>query len=154
MGPALFLLGAGLQGAGLLYSGSAEEAAADQEAAIMRRNSVAIRQQTVQTEEALRRKQASFLAEQRAAMTQSGFDSDSGTNRDIAYQSETLAELDAMTLRYEGEMRALGIQTAAGQRESEGKAARTASIIGAGGALLSGYGDYSKSAGVQLGGIE
>ena len=152
--PALFLLGAGLQGAGLLYSGSAEKAAADEEAAIMRRNAVAIRQQTVQNEEALRRKQASFLAEQRAAMVQSGFDSDTGTNRDIAYQSETLAELDAMTMRYEGEMRALGIQTAAGQREAEGKASRTASFIGAGGALLSGYGDYAKSSGVQLGGID
>lgn len=150
---ALMLLGGGVQAAGQLFAGEANDAAAEQQAALLRQNAITVRKQGVQSEEALRRKQAQFLANQRTAMVQSGFSAVTGSNRDIAYQSESLAELDAMTMRYETEMRALGMTMQAGQVEAQGEADKFASRIGAAGSILSAAGSYGMMSGTRLGAI-
>ena len=139
---ALMLLGTGIQAAGQLYAGNAAAANAEMNASIMRQNAAIVRSQGARNEEALRRKQSMFLAEQRASFQQTGVDAGSGSAADIQRQSEVLAELDVMTQRYETEMRALGLMTQANATEKYGEAQQTAGYLGAAGSLLSGAADY------------
>ena len=142
--PALMLLAAGVQGGMSIFNGAAEKAASERNAAIMRQNAQAVRLQGYQSEEEMRRQQSLFLAESRTAAQQSGFDATSGSMRDIQQQSDALAELDILTMRYENEMRALGIITQASETERAGRDAMRAGVIGAGAAALSGYANYSQ----------
>lgn len=139
---ALLLLGSAITAGGTLMAGNAAEQAGEINADILRQNAGRVRQSAVKQEEDLRRKQSMFMGQQRAAMVQSGVDSESGSNKDIAYQSELMAELDVMTLRYENEMRALGLMQQADMAEMQGDEAQQASYFAAGGALLSGIGTY------------
>lgn len=141
----LLLAGMAIDAAGNLMAGEAQKANAAYNAEIKRRNAASALQQGRQAEEALRRKTADFMATQRAAMAQSGTDPNSGSNADITYQSEVNAELDAMTVRYESQMRALGLTMEANQYESAGKEAQRAGRIGAGVSILSGIGNYQQS---------
>lgn len=58
----------------------------------------------------LRREQRQFFGTQRAIAAQSGA-GPGGSNRDIIEQSEDVAELDALNLAYEGELKAHGYMT-------------------------------------------
>lgn len=102
------------------------------------------RQQTNAREEQQRRQARQLLGKQRAAVAQAGIGW-GGSALDIMEESATLAELDALTIRYEGDLKARGLlagaeadRFAGGVAMAQGKAAKTASYISAGASLLSG----------------
>lgn len=141
----LLLLGTTLQMGSTIMEGQAEKANNAYNAEIKRKNAATVRLQGNASEEALRRKTAQFLATQRVAMAQSGTDANSGSNADFHYQSEVNAELDAMTVRYESEMRAMGLLSEASQYDKASKEAMPGAYLGMAGQLLSGVGSYQSS---------
>jgi len=100
-------------------------------------------------EEQQRRKARQVLGEQRAALAQSGIGM-MGSALDIEEQSATAAELDALNIRYEGEMAAKGLLYDAEAEKFEGRAnlaaganAKKASYLKTGSAILSGGTDIA-----------
>jgi hypothetical protein len=96
-------------------------------------------------EEAMRRKARQVLGQQRGALGQSGIQM-TGSALDIIQQSTTMAELDALNTRYEGDLQARGlIATAVGERYQasanriNARNAQTASFIKAGASVASAY---------------
>lgn len=96
-------------------------------------------------EEAMRRKARQVLGQQRGAIAQAGIDF-SGSALDVMQQSTTMAELDALNTRYEGDLQARGLlATAVGERYQaaanriNAKNAQTAGFIKAGAAVAGAY---------------
>jgi 1-aminocyclopropane-1-carboxylate deaminase/D-cysteine desulfhydrase-like pyridoxal-dependent ACC family enzyme len=107
------------------------------------------RQQAGAKEEAQRRRSRQMLGAQRAAIAQAGIGL-GGSALDIAEQSELMAELDSLTIRYEGELRAKGLlaqadmdRYSADVYKFSGKQAKKDSFMRAGTAVLSGATTYS-----------
>ncbi len=97
-------------------------------------------------EEAQRRRARLILGKERAAIAQSGAGL-GGSNADIERQSEVMAELDALNIRYEGQLESHGLLAQATLDEFEAaslhksaKSAARAGRLGAAGALLGGAG--------------
>ena len=102
------------------------------------------RQQANAREEQQRRKGRQILGAQRAAISESGIGL-MGSALDIAEESSTRAELDALTVRYEGELESKGLLADAEQERYEskvnvmaGKNAMRGAYLSATSALLSG----------------
>jgi hypothetical protein len=88
------------------------------------------------------------LGQQRAAIAQAGVGL-GGSALDIMEQSADRAELDALTMRYEGDLRSKGLLAAAEGARYEGRVARAAgenamkgAYLSAGASLLSAAGSY------------
>ncbi len=101
-------------------------------------------------EEQQRRQARQVLGQQRAGLAQAGIGM-MGSALDIAEESATAAELDALTIRYEGEMAAKGLLYDAEAEKFEGRAnlaaganAKKASYLKTGSAILSGGTDIAK----------
>ncbi len=104
-----------------------------------------------QQEERQRRAAAAAIGEAKAGIGESGLGF-GGSNADVLRQQEVLAELDALNVRYEGQLERHSYQSQAtldsyyGRADSAGaKQARLGSYVGAAGALLSGVGDYYRT---------
>ena len=102
------------------------------------------RQQANAREEQQRRKARQLLGTQRAAISESGIGL-MGSALDIAEESSTRAELDALTIRYEGELESKGLLADAEQERYEskvnvmaGKNAMRGAYLSATSAILSG----------------
>lgn len=150
---------AGLSAYSAYSQGQAQAQAAEQQAAAARRNEQLLQQQArvareqAGAEEEAQRKQArALLATQRAAMAQAGIGA-GGTVGLLAEDSALQAELDALNIRYGGELRASGLLNEAQNAGLESKIlkknasqARKSAIIGAGTSMLSSYsgGMFSK----------
>jgi len=124
----------------------AQGEAAEYNATIAKQNSDIARSQTAGKEDLLRRKTAAILGEQRAAIGQSGLGL-SGSMLDIYDESETNAEMDALNIRYEGELAARGYGNTANLENYYGdnakrnaKQSMTGGYLGMAGSLLSGAG--------------
>lgn len=106
--------------------------------------------QTNMRENLQRRRAGEVLGEQRAGIAQSGFGS-GGTMSDIARQSGTDAEMDALAIRYEGRVKSDEMRGQAEQLRYGAKQTKRAAAIGAGMSLLtgaaSGYGAYASMGG-------
>ncbi len=122
-----------------------------------RQNAAATRQQADAREEAQRRQARQRLGEQRAALSQAGAGL-SGSAADVYGQSATNAELDALNIRYEGDIQARGLligaqqdQMQAGISRINGRTARQAGTLNAASNLLTGasnaYGYYKRPKG-------
>lgn len=136
---------------GAYQSGKATEAsyrsqqnAAEYNATIERQNATTARQQAGAREEAQRRQARQILGEQRAALSQSGVGL-SGSAADVYGQSAANAELDALNIRYEGELGARGLLAQSQLTSYEGrvagmnaKSAKRAGKMDAASALLTG----------------
>lgn len=96
-----------------IMGSKAQEAQQEQDAATGRANATqalanmqAVEAQASANEEAQRRQSGAYLGRQRAALGDSGTGSlGSGSNFDVARQSAINAELDALNIRYAGELR-------------------------------------------------
>jgi len=121
-------------------------------AAVAEQSAAVKRQQYVAQEEAQRRQAKQVLGEQRAALAQAGIGL-SGSAADVYGQSAANAELDALNIRYTGELDARGLlaqgeQYRYGARVNRMNAgsARTGGYLNAASSLLSGassaYGYY------------
>lgn len=141
------------QEAGLKATAKSQEYNAE----IERQNATVARQQANAREEAQRRQARQILGEQRAALSQAGIGL-SGSAADVYRQSATNAELDALNIRYEGELAARGLLAQSELSRFEGGVSRMnagiakrASYMDAASSLLSGgaqaYGYYKRPRG-------
>jgi len=121
-------------------------------AKVQEQNAATIRQQASAREETQRRQARQILGEQRASLAQAGIGLE-GSAADIYGQSAANAELDALNIRYEGELEAGGLlaqsKQSVFQSEVSGLNAKTAQRAGytnAATGILSGatnlYGSY------------
>lgn len=133
-----------ISAAGAIRSGNAQKASADYSAKLAQQGAEVELQQAGEREAAQRRQASQVLGAQRAALAQSGGGL-GGSAADIMQQSSTNAELDALTTRYEGELRARGMQAGAVADQFSGKMARTAGYMQAASSILSGMGNYASS---------
>jgi hypothetical protein len=151
-----------LAAVGAVRAGQAQEAsytaqaqAQDFNAKVAHNNAIAAGDQANAAEEQQRRHFAMLQGEAYAGVAQSGAGFD-GSNADILKQNAINSELDALTIRYEGENKAKGLMTQ-GMLDSYGatasranaQIARDAGYLNAGTALLSGattYGMYKNGA--------
>lgn len=131
------------------YKGAA--AASEYNAAVNRQRAEVSRAISGQREEQVRRSSREALGRQAAASAESGLGL-GGSNADLERQSAVMAELDALNIRYEGELEAHGYLSEAALEDynarinrSYGRNARVAGFIGAGGTALAGYGDYYRA---------
>jgi hypothetical protein len=125
-----------------------QKQASDYNAAVLTQNAANERAAANQREEAQRREARMILGSQRAAFAQAGTGL-GGSAADVMEQSSTDAELDALTLRYEGDMRARGMMAQAEGERFQGrvagynaKQAKTAGYMDAVGSILGGAGNY------------
>ena len=106
------------------------------------------RQQANAREEQQRRRGRQLLGKQRVALAEAGIGA-MGSALDIAEESATRAELDALTIRYEGDLESRGLLADAEQERYEskvnvmaGKNAMRGAYLSATDALLSGGARY------------
>lgn len=147
----LAVAAAGVKATGTMYRGEAESAqfeasakANEYNAMVKRARAETVMQAYGLREEQLRRSARIQAGSRRAAISQSGTGT-GGSNADLDRQSEVFAELDAMNIRYQGELEhdAL-IQDAAGDdynaamNRRSGEYAEQSAMIGAVGDLLGG----------------
>lgn len=131
-----------LQAGGAIYNGTSAKAAADANANVMRNNASMDAAAAGQREEAMRRNARQVAGQQRAAIAESG-GGFGGSAADIMAQSAAAAELDALTVRYDAETRAIALGNEATITQRQGKRARTAGYLDAAGSMLSGAANYS-----------
>jgi hypothetical protein len=160
MAAAPFLIAAtAVQAIGAISSANAQAGAYNNQAAASRYNAEVSRQQADQAlqvsaaQQMQQRRQArQVLGLQRAGAAESGVGM-GGSNADLLERSETLAELDALNLAYEGTLRARGYTTQAELDEfqarafdAQAKSTKRAGYLSAAGSILGGA--YTLSGGV------
>lgn len=135
----------------------AQAQADEYNATVASQNAAVRRQQYVAQEEAQRRQAKQLLGEQRAALAQAGIGL-SGSAADVYGQSVARSELDAMNIRYTGELEASGLLAQADQYRYSARtnrmnatSSRRGGYLNAAAALLSGasqsYGYYQGAKG-------
>ena len=141
---AMQAVGAIQQGKMAEAQGRAQQQAANYNARMKEIEAGITREQTNAREEQQRRQARQILGKQRAAVAQAGIGW-GGSALDIMEESATLAELDALTIRYEGDLKAKGLLAEAefdrysGEVSAAmGKAAKRASYVSAAASILSG----------------
>lgn len=153
--PYLSVASAGIGALGAIRAGNAQAAnyksqqqAIEYNASIQRNNAQSVGQQANAAEEAQRRKAAAMRGEALAAIGQSGTGYD-GSNMDMLRQGDANAELDALNIRYQGQMNYSGLmaqseldQMQARQAGRNASDARAAGYVGAATSLLSGVAKY------------
>lgn len=118
-------------------SGYQQSQQAEAEADLANANAEAAAKQASAAEDAQRRRSRSILARQRAAIAESGIGF-GGSSERLQQDSAVQAELDALTVRYEGRMRTMGFQHDARFARSRSSNALTGGYLSAAGELLGG----------------
>jgi hypothetical protein len=141
---AMQAVGAIQQGKMAQAQGQAQQNAANYNARMKEIEAGITREQTNAREEQQRRQARQVMGRQRAAVAQAGIGW-GGSALDIMEESATFAELDALTIRYEGDLKAKGLLAEAeydrysgAVAAAMGKAAKKASYVSAAASLLSG----------------
>lgn len=131
-----------LQTVGTIAGGEQAAATGVQNAQQLRRQARAQAGATYDQESLARQRSGAVLADQRAALLANGVDPSSGTAAIGVAQGTVDAEMDALTMRYEGLMQARNTRIQANNVEWEGRAQRRQAYVSAVGNLLqagSGY---------------
>lgn len=129
-------LGALQQGRAASAQRQGEAHAYDYNAAVSRNNADVALQQSSAAEEQQRRQARDLEGKAIAAAAESGAGLD-GSNGDVIRQSAVAAELDALTIRYEGQMKARGLMAQAELDSMQAQASRSAAKSAMKGAYLS-----------------
>lgn len=130
-------MGTLLRGVGALRKGLAGEAASDYNAQLNQRNASIARQNAAEQEQRFRRLSRKRMGELRSHFGASGFGL-SGSAIDALADSAVQEELDALTIRYEGELKAQGLDASAGLDRMRARESRMGGFIGAGAEILLG----------------
>ena len=125
-----------LNAVGSIASGNAAAKAGQRNGALLDAQAAETRRATVTRENLTRDRNARTLSDQRAAMLANGVDPTSGTALIDTAQSAQDAEMDALTLRYEGLMQARGQNMEADNARYQGKVAKRQGYLSAAGSLL------------------
>lgn len=126
-----------LAAAGTLYSGLSNAAAQRGNAAALDQQAGQERAAANANEQRQRTRNQIILAQRRTGTGASGFTSD-GSGLDVLEFEARQTELDALTIRYQGEVNARGLEFQAGQARRAATASTVGAILGAGGTLLAG----------------
>lgn len=135
------LAGPAVSAYGQIEQGKAYDRAAQLNAQTMEAEARIARQQGGAREEAQRRRAREVLGTMRASIGQAGIGF-GGSAADIYDQSATNAELDALNIRYESDLQAMGIMNQAALTRYEGKQAKRAAKISAFATILGGAANY------------
>lgn len=122
---------------GAIAQGQQAKAAADYNAKVDEQNATLTGQQANQREEVFRREARQTLGRQRAALAESGTGL-SGSGADIIEDSALNLELDALNIRYQGELEARGLIEQAKMTKLEGRQRRANAGLQAAGSILGG----------------
>ena len=127
----LMMVAGATQAVGAIAQGNAQAAQFDSQAAaarynanIQRQQAEAAAQQAGMREELQRRQARQFMGRQVAAGAQSGVNVTTGTAADVFRQSLYDAEMDALNIRYEGELNRVGLLNQASLSDWEAQVAR------------------------------
>ena len=127
----LMLIAGAMQAVGAIAAGNAQAAqhnaqaqAAAYNANIQRQQSSAVAQQTSAREDLQRRQARQIIGRQVAAGAESGVNITTGSASDLFRQSLYDAEMDALNIRYEGEMNRVGLLNQASLSDWEGRVAK------------------------------
>ena len=132
------VLGAG----GNIFAGEQERKVAKYNANVEKQQADAVEKKTAYDVQLHREKVRSWLSAQRAKTGITGTDPSSGSPLDAMVATAKAGELDAMAIRYSGEVEAAKHKNAAEMYKMQGRNARTAGILGAGTSLLQGGSAY------------
>lgn len=142
------LIAAAVAAAGTVYSGVQQKKAADTNAAISEQNAIAAQQKAAYDEQMHREGVKKLLSAQRALYGKSGVEM-AGSPLLVMEDTAAQGELDALAIRYGGDVNAARNRSAANLSRMQGSTAMTASYFQAGSTLLSGAasakGDQLKS---------
>jgi hypothetical protein len=129
---------------------AANQQTAQYNAAVAKQRAETTRAVYGQREDQQRREASFVMGKQRAAGAQAGLGL-GGSTADVTGQSAVMAELDALNIRYAGEMEAKGLlsqsdlySAEAGNYGTQSSYAKTGSMLGVASAALSGYAKYQK----------
>ncbi len=125
-----------VQAVGAISGGISADKAGRRNGALLDAQADETRRATLNRENLTRDKNARSLADQRSALLANGVDPTSGTALIGVGQSAQDAEMDALTLRYEGLMQARGQNMEADNARYQGKAAKRQGYFSAAGSLL------------------
>lgn len=139
-----------MQALPILVEGKQAQRAADFNAATMEAEARIARQQGGAREEQQRRRAREFLGTQRAAAGQAGVGL-GGSIADVLGDSAAEAELDALNIRYESNLQALGMENQAAITRWQGKELKRQARAKAVATIISGSSDYAKSGGFTFG---
>lgn len=139
---AMMMAGQVLSVVGTLAQGNQAAAVASRNADAMKQQATETRRATVERENLTRDRSAQVLSGQRAAMLQNGIDPTAGTAAIGTEQSTRDADMDALTLRYQGLLQAQQMDTQADLTRWEGQAKKRQSRISAVGQLLNASSSY------------
>jgi hypothetical protein len=138
----LMVGGAIISAYGQLYSGQAAKQAGEYNAAMSERNAMLARQKAAEDERVFRTQTRRKMGEMRAAIGASGVTTE-GSPFEVLEDSAAQAEMDALRIRYSGEMQATNFMADAQLQRYQGSASQTGSYFGAAGSLLGGLGHAS-----------
>lgn len=124
MAAALMFIGQAMSVVGTITQGQQAAMAGARNAAILRQQADANTRATIDRENQTRQRSGELLDAQRAAMLQNGLDPTSGTALIGVGQGMRDAEMDALTVRYEGLLKSRDLNIQAEQQIWQGKAAR------------------------------
>lgn len=137
VGAGLGALGLGVSAISAISQGQAQSDAAKYNAQVAENNAIAARQKASFDAELRREQLARVQAQARANIGKTGGDF-SGSALDIMAENAAAAELDALAIRYGGEVRATGLEAQAVADRSQASTARAGGYFGAGAKILSG----------------
>lgn len=133
------IIGAGVQAMGAMAQANAQASAAEYNAKVAERNATIAKQNAVQEEATKRRETRKVLGSQAAAVGASGL-AMQGSPLDVLGETAAMGELDALTIRYNGDNNTESYRQDAQLERMKAKNARTAGAIGAASALIGGVG--------------
>lgn len=137
------MIAAGVLGAvSAISGGNAADKAGQRKGALLDAQADETRLATATRENLTRDRSTRSLSDQRAALLANGVDPTSGSALIGVAQSAQDAEMDALTLRYEGLMQARGQNMEADNARYQGKAAKRQSRLAAAGSLMMAAGGY------------
>lgn len=124
--------------AGTLGAGQAQKNASEYNAKVQEQQAQITNDQAAAKASEIAMRTRQKQAGVRAASLESGLEL-SGSVNDVLDTVQTQGTLDAMTAIYDGTTRAQGLRQSAALERSKGKSAVTASYLGAGSSLLTGF---------------
>ena len=137
LGTVASIIGTAFSAIGGIQQGKAASNAATYNAQIAERNAIIARQQAAADEQRQRRMGVLRLGAARAAYGEAGVELE-GSPLDILEQSAAQEELDALTIRYKGELRGMGAESEAALNRAQAPSLLTQGYMKAGSAVLLG----------------
>lgn len=125
---------------GQLFGGVQQRSIAEDQAALLDQEAKIVGQQTRESEAVERRQARAALSQMAAAMNEGGV-AGGDTARKAVEQAGTNLELDALNLRYAGQLRQRGLKYQSAAAKEAGRNALLSGIAGSGAAALMGMAD-------------